>query len=217
MLRTGCQWRYLPGDFPPYSTVHSCYRRWRLDGTLERLHDFLRRDVRQAAGRDPEPSIAIVDSQSVKTTEKRGIRGFDAGKKVKGCKRHLVVDTMGMVMACFVSAASMRDEWGAVWALDPLKGQLPRLRLLRADARYPGALASWVGRILGCDVEIVHRPKEQKGFVVLKGRWVVERTFGGLGRSRRLSKDYEGTPASSRAMILWAMTHLMIKRLHPQV
>lgn len=122
---------------------------------------------------------------------------------------------MGLVLSCFVSAASMRDEWGAVWALDVLKGQASRLRLLRADAGYPGALACWAWRILGCLVEIVCRPAGQKGFVVLKGRWVIERTFGWLGRSRRLSKDYEGTPQSSRAMILWSMTHLMLKRLHP--
>jgi putative transposase len=122
---------------------------------------------------------------------------------------------MGLILSCFVGAASQPDEWGAVWALDALKGQTDRLRLLRADAGYPGALASWAWRILGCLVEFVQRPKGQKGFVVLKGRWVIERTFGWLGRSRRLSKDYEETPESSRAMILWAMTHLMLKRLHP--
>lgn len=122
---------------------------------------------------------------------------------------------MGLILSCFVGAASQPDEWGAVWSLDSLKGRADRLRLIRADAGYPGALASWAWRILGCLVEIVHRPEGQKGFVVLKGRWVIERTFGWLGRSRRLSKDYEETPESSRAMILWAMTHLMLKRLHP--
>lgn len=134
---------------------------------------------------------------------------------MKGRKRHLVVDTMGLVLACAVTAASERDEWGAVRALAPLAGQVPRLGLLRADAGYPGSLASWAWRVLGCRVEIVRRPRGQKGFVVLKGRWVVERTFGWLNRSRRLSKDYEGTVESSRAMVLWAMTHLMLKRLHP--
>jgi putative transposase len=122
---------------------------------------------------------------------------------------------MGLILSCYISAASMRDEWGAVWALDALKWRGSRLRLLRADAGYPGALASWAWRVLGCLLEIVHRRKGQKGFVVLKGRWVIERTFGWLGRSRRLSKDYEENPESSRAMILWSMTHLMLKRLHP--
>ena len=134
---------------------------------------------------------------------------------MKGRKRHLVVDTLGLVLACTVTPASERDEWGAVAALSSLVGRAPRLRLLRADAGYPGALASWAWRVLGCSVEIVHRQPGQRGFVVLKGRWVVERTFGWLNRSRRLSKDYEATPESSRAMLLWAMTHLMVKRLHP--
>ena len=135
---------------------------------------------------------------------------------MNGRKRHIVVDTLGMILSCYVTAASERDEWGAVWALDALRGRVPRLRLLRADAGYPGTLASWADRVLGgCKVEIVHRPAGQKGFVVLKGRWVVERTFGWLGRSRRLSKDYEGIAESSRAVVLWAMTHLMLKRLHP--
>lgn len=119
------------------------------------------------------------------------------------------------MLACAVTAASVRDEWGAVAALDPLAGRMPRLRLLRADAGYPAALASWAGRVLGCAVEVVHRPRDQKGFVVLKGRWVVERTFGWLGRSRRLSKDYEEVPESERAMVLWSMTQLMLRRLHP--
>lgn len=134
---------------------------------------------------------------------------------MKGRKRHLVVDTLGLVLACAVTAASERDEWGAVRALAPLAGRAARLELLRADAGYPGGLASWAWRVLGCRVEIVHRQPGQKGFVVLKRRWVVERTFGWLNRSRRLSKDYEGTAESSRAMVLWAMTHLMLKRLHP--
>ena len=134
---------------------------------------------------------------------------------MSGRKRHVVVDTLGLVLASAVTAASERDEWGAVAALDPLAGRTPRLRLLKADGGYPGALASWAGRVLGCDVEIVQRPKGQKGFVVVKGRWVVERTFAWLGRSRRLSKDYEGVPESSRAMVMWSMTQLMLRRLHP--
>lgn len=134
---------------------------------------------------------------------------------MKGRKRHVVVDTLGLLLACRVTAASVRDEWGAVAALAPLAGRMPRLRLLRADAGYRGGLASWVWRVLGCALDVVRREPGQKGFVVVKGRWVVERTFGWLNRSRRLSKDYEGTVESSRAMVLWAMTHLMLRRLRP--
>lgn len=134
---------------------------------------------------------------------------------MKGRKRHLCVDSLGLVVACHVHPANEHEVWGAVKLLDVLAGRLPRARLIRADGGYDGGLSGWVNRVLGLKMEIVRRDPEVKGFVVVKGRWVVERTFGWLGRSRRLSKDYEQEPASSRAMVLWAMTHLMLRRLKP--
>ena len=216
LLRSGCSWRMLPKDFPPYTTVHEYYTRWRKDGTVIRIHDALRRQVRTEAGRDPEPSAGVIDSQSAKTTEVGGEHGYDAGKKINGRKRHLLVDTMGLVLMVVVHPANIQDRDGARLLLAKAKGLFPRLQRIWADGGYAGKLIGWVQERCAWVLEIIKRNDAVKGFKLLPRRWVVERTFGWLGRYRRLSKDYERLPESSEAMVYWAMTRLMIRRLARQ-
>jgi putative transposase len=213
VLRTGCAWRLLPHDLPPWKTVYHYFRLWRKDGTWERLNAALRTDLRLADGRESEPSAAILDSQSVKTTETRGVRGYDAAKKVNGRKRHILVDTLGLLLMVVVHMASIQDRDGAKSVLTKIKGKFSRLQLIWADGGYAGGLVDWVKATCGWVLEIVKRNDDVTGFQVLPHRWVVERTFGWLGRYRRLSKDYEGLPETSEAMVYAAMTHLMVRRL----
>lgn len=217
VVRGGVAWRMLPKDFPKWQSVYHYFREWKRSGVWKRLHDRLRGLVRQAAGRQRQPSAAILDSQSVKTTEVGGPdRGYDAGKNVPGRKRHLLVDTLGLVLAVVVHAASVQDRDGARRVLAVLQHAFTRLRLIWADSIYRGSLADWLWHLRPrrqIRLEIVKRQDHQSGFVVQPHRWIIERTFGWLGRHRRLSKDYETLPGSSEAMIYLAMIRLMLGRL----
>jgi putative transposase len=212
--RTGCQWRHLPHDFPKWSTVRYYFDKWTWDHTIQDLNDLLVRRARVLAGRDPAPSAGSIDSQSVKTTEAGGDRGFDGGKKVTGRKRHEVVDTEGNLLTVRVHAADVPDGEGARLVLWRLRLRWPGLRLLWADSRYAGAdLAAWVQDELGATLEIVRRPKEQTGFVLLPRRWVIERSFAWAGRARRLSKDYEARAKYSESHVYLASIHRLLRRI----
>jgi putative transposase len=217
LVRTGCQWRLLPHDFPPWSTVHTWYRRWRQDGTWERITEALRRQVRLRTGRHPSPRSSAADSQSVKTAAQGGARGFDSGKRVLGRKRHLWVDSLGLLLAVLVTAADVHDSRAACDLFHlRLWDDLPRLAVVYADGQYTaGYLAEEVFDLAPFRLEVVSRPPGSEGFVKLPQRWVVERTIAWLSRSRRLSKDYERLPESSAAMIRASMIHLMLRRLAP--
>lgn len=205
----------LPKDFAPWPTVYWYFTWWYDDGTVERIHDALRGQVREADGRDAEPSAGLIDSQSIRTadTVPAATRGFDAGKKVKGRKRFIVTDTPGLLPAVHVVAASVQDRDGAKRPLLWTRLDHPGVRKVRADQGSAGRLVEWVAQILGGDLEIVRKAPDQRGFQVQPKRWAVERTFAWLTAHRRLARDYETSPAHSETMIRWAIIGVMVRRL----
>jgi putative transposase len=232
VLRSGCPWRLLPHDLPAWGTVYSYFRVWRNEGTWDQVLERLRKQMRKKQGREEEPSAAVIDSQSIKTSAVRGPeKGIDMGKKIWGRKRHAVVDTEGNLMEVKVTAASASDLAGGKKVLAQLKERIPRLKRLWGDSHYGGSLIEWVKEHLGCEIEVVRRlgtasdastmqptpttPLSKPGFLPLPRRWVIERSFAWITRWRRLCRDHEGLPASSEAFIKLSASRRMLSHLAP--
>jgi putative transposase len=216
VAKNGCAWRALPHDLPPEGPARHYFHTWRRSGVWERILDALRLEVRRREGKADEPTAAIIDSQSIKGSRTSGLRGYDAGKKVKGTKRHLLVDPMGLLLCVVVPAANIQDRDGAKLVFDRAKSKCADIRLVWADGGSAGKLIAWLWRCCGWVLAIVKRDEAVTGWQLLPRRWVVERTISWLNGSRRLSRDYESWPETSEAFIQIAMIHLMLHRLAPQ-
>jgi transposase len=209
-----CQWRMLPKEFPPFTTVQYYFYRWRDDGTWPSINQELVMRAREIAEREASPSAGVIDSQSVKTTEAGGPRGYDAGKKIKGRKRHLLTDTTGLLVAAIVHPADVQDRDGAPLLLAAVRSAFPWLRHIFADAAYAGAkLEQALAKLGNWTLEIVRRCDAAKGFQLLPRRWVVERTIAWLNRNRRLAKDFEATIESAQAWLMIASVKLLSRRI----
>jgi putative transposase len=215
LLFTGCQWRFIPNDYPKWRTVYGYFQTWQKNGLWYRLHETLRSQLRRKKGKHKHPSAAALDSQSVKTTAVPSSRGFDAGKKIMGRKRHLLVDTLGLVIAVLVTTACVQDRDGLRTLLRLFGVHRKKLRKIWVDGSYRGEVLKWVKKRFRYCLEVVLRSDNLKGFVVLPKRWIVERTFAWLNNHRRLSKDYERFTKTSETMIQLAMIRLMIRRIKP--
>jgi len=215
LVAGGIAWRALPGDFPPWQTVYSTFRRWVRTGAWQHMHDMSRDQVRVRAGRKATPTAAIIDSQSVRgaDTVPAASRGWDNGKKVGGRKRHIAVDCLGLVLAVVVTAASVRDRDGAHPLLALLRQRFSTITLAWADGGYAGRLVTWATQALRLTITVVKRTQEMTGFTVLPRRWVVERTFAWISKHRRCVRDYEGLPVCHEAMVHLAMIITMSRRL----